>query len=162
MLLLHSLLLQKKKIKEVIKTCELYAKRVKLIPDYFRFFIGKNNLSVLERFPVISFREEKLNKFQWVVIKRAFDILVSLIFMAAVVMVVIPFNCLYIKLDSEGPGFFKQEDGERIIKNFSHINSVQCSTRMVELIMRVIFNRQLKNDPPYYKSWKNFKNQFFG
>ena len=110
-----------KKIKEVIKTCELYAKRVKLIPDYFRFFIGKNNLSVLERFPVISFREEKLNKFQWVVLKRAFDILVSLIFMTTVSWWLFPSIALYIKLDSEGPVFFKQERwGKDNKKFFTH------------------------------------------
>ena len=136
-----------KKIKEVIKTCELYAKRVKLIPDYFRFFIGKNNLSVLERFPVISFREEKLNKFQWVVIKRAFDILVSLIFMAAVSWWLFPSIALYIKLDSEGPVFFKQERwGKDNKKFFTHkFRTMQHKNGGTDKESN--FQQAVKNDP---------------
>ena len=109
-----------KKIKQVIRICEMYAKRVKIIPDYFRFF-ASNNLSIIERFPVISFREEKLNEFQWIAIKRIFDIVVSLGFMLTVSWWLFPLIALGIKLDSTGPVFFKQERwGKDNKKFFAH------------------------------------------
>ena len=122
-----------KKIKEVIKTCELYAKRVRIIPDYFRYFIKKKNLSIIERFPVISFREEKLNEFRWTALKRAFDIIVSLGFLLAISWWLFPVIAVFIKINSPGPVFFKQErwgkDNKKFITNkFRTMQYPNCDT----------------------------------
>lgn len=107
-----------KKIKEVIKTCELYAKRVRIIPDYFRYFIKKKNLSVIDRFPIISFREEKLNAFRWRALKRTFDIAVSLGFLLIISWWLFPLIAIFLKINSQGPVFFKQERWGRDNKKF--------------------------------------------
>ncbi len=110
-----------RKIKEVIETCGLYAKRVLIIPDYFRYFIKKKNLSIIERFPVISFREEKLNEFRWIALKRIFDIIVSLGFLLLISWWLFPVIAVFIKLNSPGPVFFKQERwGKDNKKFFAH------------------------------------------
>ena len=106
-----------RKIKEVIRICEMYAKRVKIIPDYFRLFSSKN-LSIIEKFPVISFREEKLNEFHWIAIKRTFDIIVSLAFILLVSWWLFPIIAICIKLDSSGPIFFRQERWGKDNKKF--------------------------------------------
>jgi putative colanic acid biosynthesis UDP-glucose lipid carrier transferase len=106
-----------RKIKEVIRICGVYAKRVKIIPDYFRFF-ASNNLSIIEKFPVLSFREEKLNEIHYIAIKRIFDILVSLAFILAVSWWLFPLIAICIKLDSPGPVLFKQERWGKDDKKF--------------------------------------------
>ena len=109
------------KIKDVIKTCELYAKRVRIIPDYFRYFIKKKNLAIIDRFPVISFREEKLNEFHWIALKRIFDIIISLGFLLFISWWLFPVIAIFIKLTSTGPVFFKQERwGKDNKKFFAH------------------------------------------
>ncbi len=110
-----------KKINEVIKTCELYAKRVRIIPDYFRYFTKRKDLSIIAKFPVISFREEKLNEFQWIALKRTFDIVISLGFIITISWWLFPLIAACIKLNSPGPVFFKQErwgkDNKKFIAN---------------------------------------------
>ena len=108
-----------KKIKEVIKTCELYAKRIRILPDYLRYFTQKKNLSLIERFPVISFREEKLNEFHWIALKRTFDILVSLGFLIIISWWLFPVIAVFIKLNSPGPIYFKQERWGKDNKKFT-------------------------------------------
>ncbi len=147
-----------KKIKDVIKTCEMYAKRVRLIPDYFRYFKSKNNFSIIERFPVISFREEKLNKFQWITLKRTFDIFMSLLFIVTVSWWLFPVIALFIKIDSHGPVFFKQERwGKNNKKFFTHKFRTMYHPNN-ELDERGNFLQTVKNDPRITKVGRFLRN----
>ena len=136
-----------KKIKDVIKTCELYAKRVRIIPDYFRYFIKKKNLPIIERFPVISFGEEKLNEFHWIAFKRIFDIIMSLGFLLIISWWLFPVIAVFIKLTSHGPVFFKQERWGKDNKKFiAHkFRTMQYSNRNYNEERN--FYQTVKNDP---------------
>ncbi|MGA9294524.1 MAG: undecaprenyl-phosphate glucose phosphotransferase [Ignavibacteriaceae bacterium] len=135
------------KIKDIIKTCEIYAKHVRIIPDYFRYFIKNKNLSIIERFPVISFREEKLNEFHWIALKRIFDILVSLGFLLFISWWLFPVIALFIKLTSRGPVFFKQErwgkDNKKFIAN--KFRTMQYSNHDAD--KEILYHQTIKNDP---------------
>lgn len=93
----------------VIKTCDNYPTRVRIIPDYFRFMSEKFEISMFDRFPVISVRTIKLDELHWYVFKRAFDAIFSAILFALVFWWLWPLIALAIKISSPGPVFFKQE-----------------------------------------------------
>lgn len=97
------------RIDEIIKACSNYTTRVRIIPDYFRFVSDKFEISMFDRFPVISVRNIKLDEFHWYIVKRIFDGLFSLIVLTTVLIWMVPMIALLIKLTSRGPVFFKQE-----------------------------------------------------
>ncbi|KAB2880951.1 undecaprenyl-phosphate glucose phosphotransferase [bacterium] len=97
------------KIDEVIKTCTSHTTRVKIIPDYFRFISDKFEITMFDRFPVISVRKDKLDEMHWYVLKRAFDALFSLVMIVFFLSWLVPLIAIVIKLFSKGPVFFKQE-----------------------------------------------------
>lgn len=97
------------RIDEIIKACSNYTTRVRIIPDYFRFVSDKFEISMFDRFPVISVRNIKLDEFHWYIVKRIFDGLFALIVLTAVLIWMVPMIALLIKLTSRGPVFFKQE-----------------------------------------------------
>lgn len=97
------------KIEGVIQTCSNHTIRVKIIPDYFRFVSGKFEITMFDRFPMISVRKDKLDEFHWYIIKRGFDAVFSLLMMIFFLSWLVPLIALIIKLTSRGPVFFKQE-----------------------------------------------------
>lgn len=97
------------KIDTIIKTCERYPIRVKIIPEYFRYTYDHLEISMFDRFPVISVRRDKLNEFYWRFAKRAFDIFFSGVLFLLVFWWLWPLIALAVKLSSPGPVFFRQE-----------------------------------------------------
>lgn len=80
--------------------------KVHIIPDYFKLALYQAQVEVFGGIPMVNLREPALNDVQRVV-KRIFDIVVSglgLLIISPVLLAV----ALAIKLDSEGPVFFKQ------------------------------------------------------
>ncbi|MGE5680116.1 MAG: undecaprenyl-phosphate glucose phosphotransferase [Bacillota bacterium] len=97
------------KIQEVIDICDNYTTRVRIIPDYFRFLSNRYNVSMFDRFPVISVREERLNELHWSLIKRGFDLTVTMLLFLFVFSWLWPVIMIAIMIDSRGHIFFKQE-----------------------------------------------------
>lgn len=97
------------RIESVIQTCSNHTTRVKIIPDYFRFVSGKFEITMFDRFPVISVRKDKLDELHWYIIKRIFDAVFALLVVVLVLSWLVPLVALIIKLTSHGPVFFKQE-----------------------------------------------------
>ncbi|MBX7150639.1 undecaprenyl-phosphate glucose phosphotransferase [bacterium] len=93
----------------VIKTCDNYPTRVRIIPDYFRFMSEKFEISMFDRFPVISVRTIRLDELHWYVLKRVFDAAFSVMLFILVFLWLWPLIVLMIKFSSPGPVFFKQE-----------------------------------------------------
>lgn len=96
-------------IRKVIKTCERFTTRVKIIPDYFKFASGKFEITMFDQFPMISVRSEKLNEIHWRLVKRGFDTTFTLFLFITLFWWVFGLIALAIKLTSKGPVFFKQE-----------------------------------------------------
>jgi putative colanic acid biosynthesis UDP-glucose lipid carrier transferase len=82
--------------------------RFKVIPDFRGFLSRKITIDFYDLIPVISMRKEPLQNTLNRIVKRAFDIVFSLL----VILLVFPFALLVfaplIKLSSRGPIFFKQ------------------------------------------------------
>ena len=97
------------KLDRVIKICERYATKVKVIPDYFRYATNQYNISVLGRFPVIALREERVNEIHWRLVKRSLDLGISLIAFVFIFSWLWPLIAVLIKLDTPGKVLFKQE-----------------------------------------------------
>ena len=106
------------RINDVINICEKHTTRVKVIPDYFNFTADKYNLSLFGRFPVISVREDKINELHWRLLKRSFDILVTLLLFIFIFWWLWPLIALIIKVTSPGPVFYKQERWGRDNRHF--------------------------------------------
>jgi putative colanic acid biosynthesis UDP-glucose lipid carrier transferase len=97
------------KIEQVIKTCDNHTTRVKIIPDYFRFVSDKFEVTMFDRFPVITVRKDKLDELHWYILKRGFDAFFSFFFLLLILSWLVPIIALAIKLTSRGPVFFRQE-----------------------------------------------------
>ncbi|MBL7996577.1 undecaprenyl-phosphate glucose phosphotransferase [bacterium] len=135
------------KMDEVIKTCTSHTTRVKIIPDYFRFVSDKFEITMFDRFPVISVRKDKLDEMHWYILKRAFDALFSLFVIVFFLSWLVPLIAIVIKLFSKGPVFFKQERWGRNNKKIVcyKFRSMICESQDVNADGR--YQQATKNDP---------------
>ena len=97
------------KMDHVIKICEQHTTLVKIIPDYFRFASGKFEVTMFDRFPIISVKNDAINHLHSRLIKRIFDTGFSLGLFIFVFSWLWPLLAIIIKLSSPGPVFFVQE-----------------------------------------------------
>lgn len=91
----------------VVKTCDMYPTRIKIIPDYFRYVSNKYDVSMFGRFPVVSVREDRLNQLHWRIIKRTFDLFVTLSVFVFLFSWLWPILFILQKLLNPGPIFYK-------------------------------------------------------
>ena len=98
-----------KKIQEVIAISEKFAKRVRIIPDFYRFSNGKFNVSNFGSFPLITIRNLPLDDIENRFLKRIFDLVFSIIFFLLLFSWLFPLLAILIKATSKGSVFFKQE-----------------------------------------------------
>lgn len=90
----------------VVSMLESIPIRIKVIPDYFSLALVQARVEMLGGFPIIGLREPLIRGFPRIV-KRAFDLLVSmlLLLLTAPLMLAI---AVAIRLDSKGPILFRQ------------------------------------------------------
>lgn len=81
---------------------------LKFIPDHMEVFSKKLKYEYYEFIPVLSMREIPLDEPLNMIIKRVFDIVFSLIVIVFLLSWLTPIIAILIKLDSQGPVFFKQ------------------------------------------------------
>ncbi len=96
-------------LEDIIYTCNKNAVRVHIIPDYFKFISKKFRISLLGDLPVITVRNEPLEEIHWKILKRTFDIIVSIFVIVLVVSWLFPLIIIIQKLTSKGPAFFVQD-----------------------------------------------------
>jgi Undecaprenyl-phosphate glucose phosphotransferase len=95
-------------ILKLVELCEYEGIRFRIVPDFFRMISNRTVIDTLGDIPLISIRTEPLNVLSNRIIKRAFDLIVS-------VGLLILFSPLFlllgimIKATSRGPIFFKQK-----------------------------------------------------
>ena len=81
-----------------------------IVPDFMRFITRSVSLSFLDNsIPIVSLREEPLRKGYNQLLKRTFDILVSLGFCLTIFPILFIILAPIIKYTSKGPIFFKQK-----------------------------------------------------
>jgi len=96
------------RIEYVKKISDENARRVRVIPDYFK----SDSIIPLEKFlnsPLLSIRNVPLDDKELRLLKRIFDFIFSLLFILLIASWLFPLIALLIKLSSRGPVFFKQE-----------------------------------------------------
>jgi len=143
-----------KKIEEVIKVCERYTTRVRIIPDYFRFVSDKYNISMFDNIPIISIREEKINEFHCRILKRTFDIIFSLLVILLIMSWLVPIISIIIKVTSKGPVFFKQERWGRDNKKFTILKFRSMVNDSKDVDENGNYKQATKNDPRITKIGK--------
>ena len=99
----------------IINYCENHLVRFFSVPNVRNYLKRKMHFELLGSVPVLSIRQEPLELLENRIIKRAFDIVCSGLFLCTVFPFVYLFFGIAIKLSSRGPVFFKQkrsgEDG---------------------------------------------------
>src|SRR5688500_15760826 len=80
----------------------------RIAPDFGKVMEGNGNLFLLNSIPVLTTRKEPLRVAFNASLKRAFDVVFSLMVICLVFPFVLPLIALAIRLDSDGPIIFKQ------------------------------------------------------
>ncbi len=104
---------------QIIKTCNKYALRVHIIPDYFRFLSKKYQINMIGDFPIITVRDEPLAEAHWRFIKRSGDIILSSLVIIIVFTWLFPILFIINKISSPGKLLFIQDRvgaGDKIFK----------------------------------------------
>lgn len=83
--------------------------RFLLVPDFYEYVPRKLVLNFLQSTPIIAIRPEPLQLLSNRFIKRAFDILFSLLVLITIFPIVFIVFSILIKISSSGPIFFKQQ-----------------------------------------------------
>jgi putative colanic acid biosysnthesis UDP-glucose lipid carrier transferase len=100
---------QHEQISACIETCDYHAKRVRIIPDLYLYASSNISINTIGLLPVINFRSLPQDRWGNKMLKRAFDVVFSLLFFIFIGIWIMPIFALLIKLSSSGPVFFKQE-----------------------------------------------------
>ena len=82
--------------------------RFKIVPEYHEYFKNTSYLQNLGNIPILTVRAEPLENILNRIVKRAFDIVFSLMVIVFIFTWLFPIVALLIKLGSKGPVFFKQ------------------------------------------------------
>ncbi len=95
-------------LEQVVRECEYAGIEVNIIPDLFPFIHPRTKVLDFNGIPLIGVRPNPVDTWQYVYLKRAFDLVFSslLLLLSAPLMIVI---ILAIKLTSRGPVFFVQK-----------------------------------------------------
>jgi putative colanic acid biosynthesis UDP-glucose lipid carrier transferase len=109
-----------KVINKLIQICEQRMVRIKFIPD-FQLYTKSNKveISFYENTPVLMFRPEPLEFTVNRILKKAFDVCFSLGVILLIFPWLFPILMIIIKIESQGPVFFKQERSGRDNKTFT-------------------------------------------
>ena len=135
------------KIEQVIKTCDNHTTRVKIIPDYFRFVSEKFEVTMFDRFPVISVRKDKLDEIHWYILKRTFDAAFSFFVILLFLSWLVPLIALAIKFTSRGPVFFRQERWGRNNKKIICYKFRSMCAESQDVSAGGKYQQATKNDP---------------
>ncbi|MCF8261221.1 MAG: undecaprenyl-phosphate glucose phosphotransferase [Melioribacteraceae bacterium] len=134
-------------IEAVVRTCERFTTRIKIVPNYFRFISGKYTAQMFGNFPIISVREDLINEFHWRFLKRTIDIMFSLSFMLLIYWWLFPLIALAIKMSSPGPVFFRQERWGRDNQKFNVYKFRSMRNDSKDVDENGEFQQATKDDP---------------
>ena len=122
-------------------------KILKFIPDEKEVFGRNMKLDYYGIIPIASLRDIPLDDIINQLIKRAFDIVFSLIIIIGVLSWLIPILAIFIKMESKGPVFFKQM---RNGLNYHEFNCYKFRSMRINAIADI--EQVSKNDPRITRS----------
>jgi putative colanic acid biosynthesis UDP-glucose lipid carrier transferase len=93
----------------LLSYCERHCIRFFSVPNVRNYLKRQMSMELFGRVPLLYIREDPLSQTDNRIIKRAFDIVVSGLFMIPFWLLIYPIVGLIIKLTSPGPVFFKQQ-----------------------------------------------------
>ncbi|WP_367757282.1 undecaprenyl-phosphate glucose phosphotransferase [Flavobacterium sp. WC2430] len=99
---------------EIINTltalCERYMVRIKFVPDFQQYTRSRKvEITFYENTPVLMLRKEPLESTINLLLKKAFDLIFSILVIVLIFPWLFPIIIVLMKMDSPGPIFFKQE-----------------------------------------------------
>lgn len=98
-----------KNIQRCMEVCDYHRTKVRILPDLQQYASSAITVDNIGLVPTISVIELPLDKWQNRFLKRAFDILFSLLVFFSIGILLFPLIALLIKITSKGTIFFKQE-----------------------------------------------------
>ncbi|UBM58085.1 undecaprenyl-phosphate glucose phosphotransferase [Marinilongibacter aquaticus] len=131
----------------ILQFCEERAIRTKIIPNYNNFPPRSIRLSLFGGYPLISMRGEPLQDWHFRALKRAFDVVFSLLVCVLLFSWLFPIIALLIKLDSKGPVFFVQDRWGENGKKFRCMKFRSMRTDAKDVKQDGKFNQATKSDP---------------
>lgn len=93
----------------VVKICDKNVIKLTILPQIKQFFNSNIEMNFLGNFPVLTFRSNKLEQFQWRFLKRTFDIIFSILALTLILWWIYLIIGLIIKFTSKGKVLFNQE-----------------------------------------------------
>jgi len=100
---------QHQDVRTCMEACDLYGRRVRIIPDLYTYASSNIQINNIGMLPVINLRSLPQDRETNKIVKRAFDILFSISFFIILGWWLLPLIAIIIKLTSRGPIVFKQE-----------------------------------------------------
>lgn len=100
---------QHQDVRTCMEACDLYGRRVRIIPDLYTYASSNIQINNIGMLPVINLRSLPQDRESNKIIKRAFDIIFSLTFFILLGWWLLPLIAIIVKLTSKGPVLFKQE-----------------------------------------------------
>lgn len=96
------------KLEKIVTICEKAGVKTSIIPDYYKIIPARPYIDEVDNLPIINVRYIALDNIGSAIIKRSFDIIISLIaiILFSPIFILIP---IIIKLTSPGPVIFRQE-----------------------------------------------------
>ncbi len=95
-------------LQEVSALCDAHFILFRLVPDYQEIFDQKLNIYYQDEIPILMLRPEPMHSAINMVIKRAFDIVFSLLVLLTIFPFLYLIIALLIKIESPGPVLFRQ------------------------------------------------------
>lgn len=142
------------KVNQLMEFSEEKLIRLKIVPDFRRYI--KHNLTVdfYGNIPIFLVRDEPLERMTNRFIKRTFDIVFSIVFLATLFPLIYIVIGLLIKVSSPGPVFYKQERWGKMNHRFLAIKfrSMKYNVKSVDDKGNLI--QATKNDPRITKIGK--------
>jgi len=99
----------REKLNYIINVCQKYFVTVKIIPELSEYYSKHFTYTFVGAVPLISIPLDRLSETHWKIIKRAFDILLTLIVTVTVLIWLFPIIIVLQKLFDRGPIFYKSE-----------------------------------------------------
>ncbi len=96
------------RIRELILYCEKNFIRFKLVPSFQKYIRSRVTIDFIDGLPIVLLRQEPLESLFAQLVKRAFDIVFSLLIILLIFTWLFPILAILIKLESKGPVFFSQ------------------------------------------------------
>lgn len=100
---------QSKLINDLFRFADNHMMRVRVIPEFSEYLSQRFSIDYIQNIPILKLRSEPLKSFTNRFLKRAFDVLFSLLVCILLFSWVFPIIAIIIKLTSKGPVFFVQK-----------------------------------------------------